>query len=304
MYEIDRSVTSAVIVSVIISKLLQGLQENKQGLSEEEDSCTDDDRRCFTEMIQIGSTNESCYLEKFAHFPSPLPKPLDSPLKNRIVRQVRRFAAYLTNQPMNPIFESDFQIPQHAPVDIHRFDKPAPIRPHVVPIAEFGVDDGMMRLCKNVVEKYKFLLQGNSLCPCEANPESEMEKDSEQETSWVEQLHQHCFPDSLSSLKLDEKGKIGYTFKCLGAGLYVATRKKPEEMTSSEFFEHLITELLLETGDSDTNCTVAGAILGCRLGKSGLPKAWVKGLRHHRFLENISNDLCEMVVKSLENGLQ
>lgn len=296
MNVIDRSVTSAVIVSTLISRLLRNSKANTEELMQ-----IDDDKQYFTEMIQFGSTEDTSYLDKFSNFPKISPKPLNDSLSSKLLRQVRKGAAYLAGKPLNPYFEANFQIPQHAPVDIKRFETPALLRPNVKSMDDFGEDEEMMKLVANVVDKYKFLVEGHSLCP----PEEDLETD-ENKTSgkpmWVEELYQHCFPKSLSSLKLDERAKIGYTFKCLGAALYLGTRKKPEEMTSAKFFEHLITELLLETGDADTNCAVAGAVLGCRLGKSGLPIEWVDGLRHRDFLESLSSDLCSMLLESMKEA--
>lgn len=284
---------------MIISRLLRGLKVNKEGLLEE--SCADD-RKYFTELIQMGSNeNSGLYLEKFAGYPKTSAKSLNDSLKSKVVRQIRRTVCYLAGKPMYPLYEAEFAIPSHAPVDIHRHEHPAPIRPNIVPMDDFGADDEMMKLCREVVDGYKYLVEKHSMCPSTEDLGPTTEKDQAlSKPKWVDELYQHCFPESLSSLKLDEGGKIGYTFKCLGAAVYLGTRRKPEEMTSSEFFEHLITELALETGDSDTNCAAAGAVLGCRVGKSGLPKKWVDGLRHRDFLENISNDLCRMVLESMK----
>lgn len=58
---------------------------------------------------------------------------------------------------------------------------------------------------------------------------------------------------SLEFLQLDEGSKIGYTYKTLGAGFYAFLYGK----------EYSILELLtMEAGDADTNCAVAGALLG------------------------------------------
>ena len=116
-------------------------------------------------------------------------------------------------------------------------------------------------------------------------------------------------PPSLRELALDEPRAIGYTYKCLGAGLWAfraaaATSGdggrggggdggggggggKPEEpiTTDDELFERTIRALVAEGGDADTNAAVAGALLGCRLGFSKLPSAWVAQLPHRAWLE-------------------
>ncbi len=60
-------------------------------------------------------------------------------------------------------------------------------------------------------------------------------------------------PD-LSLLHLDEHSKIGYTYKTMGAGFYA--------LIHGTNFEEMITQITMEGGDSDTNCAVAGAMLG------------------------------------------
>ncbi|ODM91812.1 hypothetical protein Ocin01_14871 [Orchesella cincta] len=296
-----RSVVSAVIVGVIISRLLRGSVQS-QSLSSKEKYETR-----FVEMIQYGSKEDSSYIENFSKFPKAIPKQVSIPLHRSLSRTIRRLAARVLGQPLQPSFYSeDFNIPTYPHVDIKRYENPVPIRPDVKKMDDFGIDEHMMTLCKDVVDKYKFLVENHPLCPSEevSSSPTQKEKDaleSVDEPTWVDQLYAHSFPESLSSLKLNERAKIGYTYKCLGSGLYAGTRKQPEDMSSGEFYKHIITELTLETGDADTNCAVAGAVLGCRLGKSGLPSGWVKGLRHHDFLEDISNKLCDMILQSLED---
>jgi len=40
-----------------------------------------------------------------------------------------------------------------------------------------------------------------------------------------EELKKYMFAKSLDDLKLDEDGKIGYTYKCLGAGFWSLRQK-------------------------------------------------------------------------------
>ena len=50
-------------------------------------------------------------------------------------------------------------------------------------------------------------------------------------------------------------------------------------------FEQLITELTMAGGDADTNCAVAGSLLGAYLGVEALPSQWIDGLAHRQWLE-------------------
>ncbi|CAL8121970.1 unnamed protein product [Orchesella dallaii] len=295
-----RCVVSAVIVGVMISRLLRGSAAS-QSLPFKEDY-----EKHLVEMIQYGSKEESSYIEKVSNCPKAIPKKIDTPLHRLLIRGIRRFAARVTGLEVHPKFElEDFNIPSYPHVDIKRYDNPVPIRPNVKKMDDFGIDKDMMDLCRDVVDKYKFLVEDHPLCPSAEQISSQTEKELAEDagtSTWVDQLYAHSFPESLSCLNLNERNKIGYTFKCLGAGLYAVTRKQPEDMSSGEFYKHIITELTLETGDADTNCAVAGAVLGCRLGKSGLPSGWVNGVRHHDFLEDITNKLCDMILEGLRNN--
>ena len=48
-------------------------------------------------------------------------------------------------------------------------------------------------------------------------------------------------------------------------------------------FEPLITELVLQGGDADTNACFAGALLGAYVGYTALP-AWREGLKHGEWI--------------------
>ncbi|CAH1782706.1 unnamed protein product [Owenia fusiformis] len=79
----------------------------------------------------------------------------------------------------------------------------------------------------------------------------------------------------LSALELDEAGKIGYTYKTLGAGFWALKQTN---------FRKAIQAITMEAGDADTNAAVAGALLGCKLGFEEIPKAWRDGLIHKDWL--------------------
>jgi len=78
----------------------------------------------------------------------------------------------------------------------------------------------------------------------------------------VNEMKQHMFAESLSDLELD-RGGIGYTFKTMGAGFWAFQQ---------EDFREALEAITRAGGDADTNGAVAGALLGCKLGTSGLPK--------------------------------
>lgn len=91
-----------------------------------------------------------------------------------------------------------------------------------------------------------------------------------------EGLKKHVFAKSLKNLQLDEHGKIGYTYKCLGAGIWSLRQ---------DDFRAAIEDVAFEAGDADTNGAVAGALLGCKLGASKLPESWLNNLLNKAWLD-------------------
>ena len=83
---------------------------------------------------------------------------------------------------------------------------------------------------------------------------------------------------NLRYLHLDERDKIGYTLKCMGAGFWALRQSD---------FRAALEEMVYEGGDADTNAAVAGALLGCKLGMKALPKSWMKNLLHKQWLDRI-----------------
>ncbi|KAK3386303.1 ADP-ribosylglycohydrolase-domain-containing protein [Sordaria brevicollis] len=111
---------------------------------------------------------------------------------------------------------------------------------------------------------------------------------------------------TLADLKLDEEGKIGYVYKTLGAGVVLLRKAFGERMKSDgprqkqERFERLITQLVMEGGDADTNACFAGALLGATMGQEALPDHWRNGLNHGKWLSGKATALCRVL--GLEDG--
>ncbi len=63
-------------------------------------------------------------------------------------------------------------------------------------------------------------------------------------------------------LGLDDHSGLGYTYKCLAAGIAC--------LRSGKSFVPAICDLVAQGGDADTNAAVAGALLGCFLGYKAL----------------------------------
>jgi ADP-ribosylglycohydrolase len=105
------------------------------------------------------------------------------------------------------------------------------------------------------------------------------------------ELWKHARAKDLSELELDDSQKMGYVYKALGASLLLlrlamrnvaATFGRLKDKLS--LFEKLITSLVMEAGDADTNACVAGAFLGAYLGYMALPPPWRDGLKYGNWL--------------------
>ena len=103
------------------------------------------------------------------------------------------------------------------------------------------------------------------------------------------EMKSHMFTSSLKKLKLSEQKKIGYTFKCLGAGFWVLQQND---------FRLAMQKLVMEAGDADTNGAVAGALLGCKLGAKNLPSSWLNGLLHKEWLDKIIDRFLPFIIPS------
>jgi ADP-ribosylglycohydrolase len=81
---------------------------------------------------------------------------------------------------------------------------------------------------------------------------------------------------SLTKLHLDGTD-MGHVRKCEQVAIWAYYHIDDD-------FQTIIKCIALQGGDADTNCAVAGAILGTRLGYSNLPQDWLAKLPHHDWL--------------------
>lgn len=95
----------------------------------------------------------------------------------------------------------------------------------------------------------------------------------------------HAEAKDISDLALDDRRTIGYTFKCMGAALWALRSLGESSDKTGGAFRSALNRLILAGGDADTNGTVAGALLGCQLGFSQLPKEWIAGMPYSSWLE-------------------
>ncbi|KAJ3193733.1 hypothetical protein HK101_004277 [Irineochytrium annulatum] len=113
---------------------------------------------------------------------------------------------------------------------------------------------------------------------------------------------------SLEPLELDDRSKIGYTYKCMGSGLWCLMQMadevdrlgggdKAEVEQIRAVFKKTIMGLTFEGGDADTNGAVAGALMGCLVGGKGIPTEWSDGLYMKEWLARRVELLTKVVVE-------
>ncbi|KAL2810548.1 ADP-ribosylglycohydrolase-domain-containing protein [Aspergillus granulosus] len=101
-----------------------------------------------------------------------------------------------------------------------------------------------------------------------------------------DEFYKHAFARTLGELQLDDAMKMGYVYKSLGASILIL-RQGMRRLNANKLhalFEELITNLILEGGDADTNATVAGSLLGTLISYEHLPSKWKDGMMHARWL--------------------
>ena len=108
-----------------------------------------------------------------------------------------------------------------------------------------------------------------------------------------EEFDRHVYAETLEELHLDESGKIGYAYKCLGSAIVLLRLAMRRDSVVTEangplvaetVFEELTVDLIMEAGDADTNGAAACALLGAYLGYANLPSHWTQGLAHKEWL--------------------
>ncbi|MDQ3766625.1 MAG: ADP-ribosylglycohydrolase family protein [Actinomycetota bacterium] len=75
----------------------------------------------------------------------------------------------------------------------------------------------------------------------------------------------------LRQFALDDPMDMGYTIKGMQVGLWSAA-------VANADFEAVLTEVVAEGGDTDTNGAIAGAVMGARLGADAIPSRWLDNI--------------------------
>lgn len=139
-------------------------------------------------------------------------------------------------------------------------------------------------------------VEGVRHAPCPQSWLDKRFKTRDDELAWWVQT---AYTGSLDDLQLDEMGKIGYVFKCLGCAVYaLRVCKYAAGHGVVPSFKKVIMKIAQECGDADTNCAVAGALLGAFVGYSNLPKDWLRALPNKRWLDSYTDKFMTLLFGS------
>ncbi|KAI9889201.1 MAG: hypothetical protein M1814_005717 [Vezdaea aestivalis] len=141
-----------------------------------------------------------------------------------------------------------------------------------------------MSLDRVIEEAYQWVVKNYS-----PDPEAEgagLERD---------EFEKHVYAKSLLELQLDDGQKLGYTYKCLAAGILCLRLAMQKLTTDLDVFESIMIDLIMEGGDADTNAACAGALVGAWVGFSRLPTHWAGGLRDGQWLLKKTDAFCQVV---------
>ncbi|OAQ26025.1 ADP-ribosylglycohydrolase [Linnemannia elongata AG-77] len=305
-----RSIISALVASVLISRLLRGGGQD----------AAQDAKRVWNPKLTEDEYKESLldYLRRGTDLkgdksgePEYEEETEISTFKNKNSKPIRRTLPQQQQQQQanKGIWEriKEFAVGSDEPVVEQRNKEPSPVqlRDDIgwIGVDAVGEDDAMGRLARSVVNDYLFMILHTDVVPSTVKIGHYLHQDQDPATNppapatsiqekWAQELQEHCFPKDLDHLELGDGAKMGYTFKCVGVGFYAATRKVDPSPTDKAYdgpsglFRGVMEQVTLEAGDADTNGAVVGSLLGARFGlEKGLPENWWTELRHREWLD-------------------
>lgn len=115
-----------------------------------------------------------------------------------------------------------------------------------------------------------------------------------------EEFEHYLYIKTMIELQLDDSQKMGYVYKTLGSAILCLRLAIRSSWTSMDRFEVIITDLVMQGGDADTNACCAAALVGAFYGYSRLPQHWRDGLMHLDWLVEKTEALC--LVSGISEG--
>ncbi|KAF9145053.1 hypothetical protein BG015_012013 [Linnemannia schmuckeri] len=322
-----RSIISALIVSVLISRLLRGGGQD----------ATQDAKRAWNPKLGEDEYKESLldYLrrgtnlkgEKFEE-PEYEEETEISTFKNKSSKPIQRMLPQQHQQANKGFWGKikEFAVGSDEPVveQQNRERPPVKLRDDIgwAGVDAVGEEDAMGQLARSVVNDYLFLILHTDVIPSTIKIGHYLNQNEDAKTSppapapitsvqdkWAKELQEHCFPKDLDHLELGDSAKMGYTFKCVGIGFYAATRRIDPSPTDKAYegpsglFRGVMEQVALEAGDADTNGAVVGSLLGARFGlEKGLPENWWTELKHREWLDPTIEQFATRVLSMYETA--
>lgn len=271
-----RCMMSCVIVSTLIARILRG-----QDLEKEENESINNIILPLTptDIPTIKSSYEKETLSSSLH-------PNDHQLI--LNHHTHTNNININNINNNNTLSSNAILPDHL--------TPPPLSPSSLCFSNtLTTDTNLLGIVRNVIETNKRILTAPNTDPIFKTPETNVE----QTRFYYQQLLDTCyfFDDTsfdFNTLQLDNVEDGRHAFKCLSAGLYAFTRHIPNGQ-ETDLFKQVIMDLVMQGGEADTNATVAGALLGVRIGYNQLPSEWVVGLKRWEWLEDLIEEFCTLL---------
>lgn len=78
-----------------------------------------------------------------------------------------------------------------------------------------------------------------------------------------------------------------YTYKCMGCSTWTLREiwRYMNRNDTSNIFKKIISSIILEGGDTNTNAAISGSIIGASIGYSNLPKDWIKIIPNKEWID-------------------
>ncbi|THU95895.1 ADP-ribosylglycohydrolase [Dendrothele bispora CBS 962.96] len=152
---------------------------------------------------------------------------------------------------------------------------------------EKDIDALLERAWTYVSHKYRFVAEENrDSCGDGSGSSSSLSSNPSERGDPLEgggmnrkDFEKHVYAKTLDELKLADSRTIGYTYKCLGSGIWCLR----QVLKRRETFKSAMIKLIMCGGDADTNGAVAGGLMGALVGWENLPEEWRDGMKHREW---------------------
>ena len=88
----------------------------------------------------------------------------------------------------------------------------------------------------------------------------------------------------LASIEIGARDARGYTLRSFACSVWAFRQLLKAPRRDAALFKALMTQIVMEGGDADTNAAIAGAVLGAAIGYRALPQDWLDALPNRAWL--------------------